>query len=66
MKLAVTYAGGDIFPHFGKTEEFKNRKEYVPEHVTEVRFSSDLTHLKDVRDEGYDKGKAALADEKGI
>ena len=23
MKLAVTYAGGDIFPHFGKTEEFK-------------------------------------------
>ena len=23
MKLAVTYAGGDIFQHFGKTEEFK-------------------------------------------
>ena len=26
----------------------------------EVRFSSDLTHLKDVRDEGYDKGKSEL------
>ena len=25
MKLAVTYAGGDIFQHFGKTEEFKKR-----------------------------------------
>ncbi|MCR5770455.1 MAG: FKBP-type peptidyl-prolyl cis-trans isomerase [Butyrivibrio sp.] len=23
MKLAVTYAGGEIFQHFGKTEEFK-------------------------------------------
>ena len=23
MKLAVTYAGGEVFQHFGKTEEFK-------------------------------------------
>lgn len=35
-------------------------KEQVPEHVTEVRFTSDLTHLKDVRATGYDKSNSEL------
>ena len=35
-------------------------KEHVPEHVSEIRFSSNLTHLIDVRDGGYDKSDSEL------
>lgn len=35
-------------------------KNNVPEHVTEVRFSSNLTYLKDIRDYDFDKGDSEL------
>jgi len=38
----------------------KIQKDHIPEHVSEVRFSSDLTHLKDVREKEYDKGNSDL------
>lgn len=38
----------------------KIAKNDVPQHVTEVRFSSDLTHLKDVREGGFDKEGSEL------
>lgn len=38
----------------------KIQKEFVPEHVSEVRFSSDLTHLKDVREEDFDRNNSEL------
>ena len=38
----------------------KIQKELITEHVSEVRFSSDLTHLKDVREIGFDKGDSEL------
>lgn len=30
-------------------------KSFIPEHVSEVRFSSDLSHLKDAREKGFNR-----------
>lgn len=38
----------------------KIQKETIPQLVTEVRFSSDLTNLKDVREKYYNKDKSEL------
>ena len=38
----------------------KITRESVPEHVSEVRFTADLTHLQDVRVVGYDRDNSDL------
>lgn len=38
----------------------KIRKEDVPEHVSDVHFSSNITHLKDIREKGFDTGNSDL------
>ena len=35
-------------------------KAYIPEHVTEVKFSADLSHLTDARDKGYGRDDSTL------
>lgn len=50
----------DRMAFFNYVDVPKIAKEDVPQHVTEVRFSSDLTHLKDVREENYDKEGSEL------
>ena len=42
---------------FGK---HKIEKAYIPEHVTEVKFSADLSHLTDARDKGYGREDSTL------
>lgn len=50
----------DRLAYFNYKEIPKIQKEHVPEHVTEVRFSSDLTHLKDIRTTDFDKSESDL------
>lgn len=45
---------------FDYTNIPKIKKEDVPEHVSEIRFSSNLTHLTDVRDGDYDRSDSEL------
>lgn len=35
-------------------------RENIPEHVAEVRFSADLSHLTDIRERGYERGDSEL------
>lgn len=45
---------------FDYTDIPKIERALVPDHVTEVKFSSDLSHLTDVRDKGYDGSDSEL------
>ena len=50
----------DSLSLFDYREIPKIEKSSIPELVTEVRFSADLSHLKDVRDKGFDRGDCTL------
>lgn len=52
--------GCDRLALFDYNEVPKIFRDSVPEHVSEVRFTADLTHLKDVRIVGYDKSDSDL------
>ena len=50
----------DRLAYFNYVDIPKIQKDNVPEHVTEVRFASDLSHLKDVRECAYNKDDSEL------
>lgn len=50
----------DSLALFDHTDIPKIDKTDIPEHVTEVRFSADLSHLTDVREKGYDRDDSTL------
>lgn len=50
----------DRLAYFDYVDIPKILKESIPEHVSEVRFSSDLTHLKDIREKNYDRSNSEL------
>ena len=52
--------GCDRLALFNYTSVPKISRDSVPEHISEVRFTADLTHLEDVRVIGYDKGNSDL------
>lgn len=52
--------GCDRLALFDYVDVPKINRESVPEHVSEVRFTADLTHLQDVRVVGYDRNNSDL------
>ena len=50
----------DSLALFEHTDIPKIDKSDIPEHVTEVKFSADLSHLTDARDKGYDREDSTL------
>ena len=50
----------DTLAFFDYLDIPKILKDSIPEHVSEVRFSSDLTHLMDVRNKKYDRSNSEL------
>ncbi len=52
--------GCDRLSLFDYTSVPKISRESVPEHISEVRFSADLTHLQDIRVVGYDRSNSDL------
>lgn len=50
----------DRLAYFNYIDVPKVKKEDVPEHVSEVRFASNLSHLKDIRNENFDKEGSIL------
>lgn len=45
---------------FEHTDVPKINKSDIPEHITEVKFSADLSHLTDARDKGFDREDSSL------
>lgn len=52
--------GCDRLALFDYTNVPKISRDSVPEHISEVRFATDLTHLDDVRVVGYDRSNSDL------
>lgn len=52
--------GCDRLALFEHTDVPKIDKTQVPEHVTDVRFLSDLSHLLDIRTKGFERGNSEL------
>jgi hypothetical protein len=50
----------DSLSLFDHIDILKIEKAYIPEHVTEVKFSADLSHLTDARDKGYGREDSTL------
>lgn len=50
----------DSLAFFEHTDIPKIEKSDIPEHVTEVKFSADLSHLTDARDKGFDREDSSL------
>lgn len=50
----------DSFALFEHTDIPKIDKTYIPDHVTEVKFSADLSHLIDARDKGFNREDSSL------
>lgn len=50
----------DSLSLFDHTDIPKINKTYIPEHVTDVKFSACLSHLTDARDKGFDREDSTL------